>query len=296
MKKRIFPLLIFTGMFLLSSCSNTDVVEKEEQGVMRFTVLHPGSVTRATATNFESGDKIGLYVVKEVDNLTAPLQLSGNHANNEPLLFSGTVWEPRKPIYWPEEQVDVYAYYPYMDIRSVDAQPFAVQTDQSSPETAEALSGYEASDLLWAKAESLPAAETAVPLQFSHRMSKLVIKLVKGTDYEGELPGDAQLYVHNTVPTAMIDLSNGAVMKDTYGKASSIKCRKVSADQFEAIIVPQRIETRRPFIEIVTNDIAYLVEDNFNFKSGMQHTIQLVITASPEQIRIEIDPSSGDWN
>ena len=70
----------------------------------------------------------------------------------------------------------------------------------------------------------------------------------------------------------------------------------MSVDRFEAIVVPQRIETRRPLIEIVANDIVYLLEDNFNFKGGMQHTLNLVINASPEQIKIEIDPSTGEWN
>lgn len=296
MKNRTYLLTLITGVLLLNGCSTPEVAETYEQGAMRFTFTHPGSLTRATTTGFETGDKIGLYVVKVIDSLAAPLQLSGNHANNEPVTFNGTLWEPRKPIYWPEERVDVYAYYPYMEISTVDAQPFAVQTDQSSPETAEALSGYEASDLLWAKAESLTAAETAVPLQFSHRMSKLVIRLVKGADYEGELPESARLYIHNTIPTAQVDLATGAVMKDPYGKPATIQCRQVSAGEFEAIIVPQRIETRRPLIEIVANDIAYLLEDNFNFKSGMQHTLNLVINASPEQIKIEIDPSTGEWN
>ena len=296
MKKSIYLLILFAGMLLLNGCSTSEVVEKEEQTVMRFTVAYPGSATRATTTNFETGDKIGLYVVKEINSVSAPLQLSGNHASNEPVTFNGTSWEPRRPIYWPEEHVDIYGYYPFMEIRSVDAQPFAVQTDQSLPGTAESLGGYEASDLLWAKVDSVGVTETAVPLQFSHRMSKLVIRLVKGVDYEGELPDSAQLYIYNTVPTALVDLATGAVVKDPYGKVATIRCRQVSAGVFEAIIVPQRIETRRPLIEIVANDIAYLLEDNFNFRNGMQHTINLVINASPEQIKIEIEPSTGDWN
>lgn len=287
---------LFAGLLLFSNCSDSDIAEKNEMGIMKFLFLHPAAATRATSSDFEPGDKIGVYVVKEIDNVSAPLQISGNHANNEPVTFNGTIWENRKPIFWPTEGVDVYAYYPYMNIISVDAQPFSVKMDQSLPETADALSSYESSDFLWTKKNGLETSETPVPLQFKHRMSKLVIKLVKGAKYEGELPGNAELYIHNTVPSGLIDLATGVVVKDPYGKPGTIKCRKVSVDQFEAIVVPQRIETRRPLIEIVANDIAYLLEDNFNFKGGMQHTLNLVINASPEQIKIEIDPSIGEWN
>lgn len=298
MKLRIVILNLFAALMLFSSCSDSDIVKKqdEDKPIMRFSVQHPSTATRATSSNFEVNDKIGVFVVKEINEMSAPLQVSGNHTNNEPVTFNGTTWESRKPIFWPTEMVDIYAYYPYMEITSVDAQPFSVKLDQSLPETTEALSGYEASDFLWTMKSGMESSETPVPLQFKHRMSKIVVKLVKGADYEGELPEYAELYIHNTVPTALIDLATGVVMKDPYGKPGTIKCRKVSTDQFEAILVPQRIETRRPLIEIVANDIAYLLEDNFNFRIGMQHTLNLVINSSPEQIKIEIDPSIDDWN
>lgn len=297
MKIRILLLNLFAALMLFSSCSDSDIVKKmDDNGIMKFLVQHPSAATRATSSNFEPKDKIGVFVVKEINEASAPLQVSGNHTNNELVTFNGATWESRKPIFWPTELVDIYAYYPYMEIISVDAQPFSVKLDQSSPERANILSGYEASDFLWTLKSGLEYSEKPVPLQFKHTMSKLVIKLVKGADYEGELPENAELFIHNTVPSALIDLATGVVLKDPYGKPCTIKCRKVSNDQFEAIIVPQRIETRRPLIEIVANDIAYLLEDNFNFRVGMQHTLNLVINSSPEQIRIEIDPSTGDWD
>lgn len=45
---------------------------------MTFTVTHP-SQTRATATDFENGDRIGLYVAQA----DAPLEIGGNLVNNE---------------------------------------------------------------------------------------------------------------------------------------------------------------------------------------------------------------------
>ena len=47
-------------------------------------------------------------------------------------------------------------------------------------------------------------------VKFAHRMSKLNVRLVRGEDYDGELPEEAEVYVHNTVPSATIDLSQGS--------------------------------------------------------------------------------------
>lgn len=295
---KIFTILLMSVVLLSAGCSSDEAIEQAGKKEMNFLVQHPGDKLKATSSNFETGDKIGVFVVEEEDGLAAPLQVSGNHTNNAALTFGGSTWQPSKPIYWPETEVnvDVYGYYPYMDIISVDAQPFSVQLDQSLPAAGGALSGYEASDFLWSKATSVGSSAGVVPLKFHHRMTKVVINLVKGADYEGELPDNAEFYIHNTVPTAHIDFATGAVLKDPYGLPQTIKCRKLSKGTFEAILVPQHIESRRPIFEIVAGDVAYLLEDYFIFKSGIQHNFNITINASPEQIKIEIDPSTGDWD
>lgn len=68
-------------------------------------------------------------------------------------------------------------------------------------------------------------------------------------------------------------------------------------DTYEAIIVPQKLETRRPFVEIITGGVSYLLEDTFQFKPGMQHTLSLTINSNPDQIEIDIGGDiEGDWN
>ena len=159
------------------------------------------------------------------------------------------------------------------------------------------MGGYEASDFLWAKTEGVDQSTETVTLQFSHRCSKLVIQLVKGPSYEGELPDSATVYIHNVVPTATIDLATGAVTKDIFGEVATVKARKVNNATYEAIMIPQRIESRRPFIEIVVNNISYLLEDTFQFKAGMQHTLSLVINSNPDQVSVDIGGEIvGGWN
>ncbi len=57
------------------------------------------SNTRVTDTGYESGDKIGLYVVNYAKGQAGELQNSGNHVDNMAFTYSGT-WNPQTPIYW----------------------------------------------------------------------------------------------------------------------------------------------------------------------------------------------------
>lgn len=281
---------------LLAACNNGTGENEPQEPVMKFMMNHPGA-SRATDTGFESGDKIGLFVVEYDGETAAPLQISGNWANNVATTFADGVWTPEKKIFWSDQKVDVYAYYPYMALTSVDEQEFSVSLDQNTPGTESALSGYEASDLLWAKATEAEQADETVALQFRHCLSKFVVRLEKGPDYEGELPDDATLYLHNTVPTATFDVATGVATKYMFGNPATIKMRKVDNATYEAIVVPQRIETHRPLVEMVSGGISYLLESSFQFKTGMLHTLTLTINSSPEQIEIEIGGSvGGGWN
>ena len=291
MKKYI---AIISLALLAMGCENNDNTIVVKDGVMQIEVLHP-SATRATETAFEKGDMIGLYATEYSGDVASPLQISGNWANNVATTYDGNIWTPAKKIFWSENKMDVYGYYPYMIPTSIDEHLWSVQLDQSTPKTTDALSGYEASDFLWAKATEVSQTDGEVELEFKHRCSKLVVKLVKGADYSGVLPTESELYIHSTVPTATIDFTNGAVTKYIYGDMETIKARRVDDATFEAIIIPQRMETRRPFLEYIANGVSYLYEGTFVFKAGKQHTLELTINSNPDQIEIEVGGNVGDW-
>lgn len=86
---------------------------------------------------------------------------------------------------------------------------------------------------------------------------------------ERELPEEAEVYVHNTVPSATIDLSAGFVTKNPYGTAATIRAMKTGTYQYSAILVPQRIDNSKPLVEVVMKGVAYLVESRFVFKPGI---------------------------
>ena len=275
-------------------------------GEMRFDFTTSGARTKAFGDTFVASDVIGLYVTDYVDAETPmPLQISGNRANNLPVTFDGTVWTPRKPVFWGEGKSDVYAYYPYIDeITDVNSQPFTVALDQNTKRTGKTLGGYEASDFLWAKTAGVSQKDSTVLLTMRHCLSKITVKIVAGEDYVGSLPEDASVLVHSTVASARVDLETGAAVKDPYSGAQSVNMKKlglrkyngVDAVVYEAIIVPQMLETTVPLFEINSKSVSYLVEDAFNFRPGVAYTYTITLNTSTNAIKVDIGCELEDWN
>lgn len=253
---------------------------------IRFLCYQKGE-SRATDTSFETSDKIGVFMTQEGE----ALQIGGNEINNELFSYNGSDWSAGRPVYWNSGKHNVFAYYPYQNsIGDIENFTFKVQTNQS---THQALT---ASDFLWASLEGVSASSSAVPLIFSHSMSKAIIEISKGEGYEGELPGDMEVYLLSTVTTATIDLSTGGVSKDPYAPTESIKAEKLSPTTFQAIVVPQNIETRRPIVEVVTSGISYLMEAKISFRQGYKYVLNVSLSQNPSQTKIEIGGGIGGWN
>lgn len=294
MKKHIISGIGFAlALLALVACADDNEPQYKDarHTPMTFEVTHP-SQTRATATCFEGGDRIGLYVAQA----DAPLEIGGNLVNNEALTYNGSSWTAAHTLYWDEGTYNAYAYYPYIQgVSSIDDQPFSVATDQSTAKTATALGGYEASDLLFATSKGIKASASPINLTFKHIMSKLKIRLVKGEDFEGEMPTTAQVYIHNTVPTATIDLQAGMATRYVKGTQQTITAHQDDDYVFSAILVPQRVENRQPLVEVVMKGVSYMYESKFVFKPGVEHLVNLIITNNPDNVKIEIGGEVENW-
>lgn len=272
----------------LSSCSNDETQEEVvNEREIRIEAVYPSLQTRANCTGFDSGDEIGVFVVPE----GAILQPFGNTVNNGCYTYDGSKWTPSRKFYWNEGKNNVYAYYPYVaEVKDTEAFTFKVSSNQSTT------MGYSESDFLWAKAEGQQASASPVSLKFSHVLSRALVEIVKGEDYEGDLPDNMEVYLHNTVTTANVDLAAGASCKDPFAGAETIKMRKLSQKLYAAIVVPQNISTRRPLVEVLMGNISYLMEGTMSFKQGFQHTITITITENPQQAEISIGGGIGNWD
>lgn len=283
--------IIIASLAALVACQKEAPVILQDDGQIRFEFGLPS--TKATAENFEAGDQVSVWAVEYASEEAPELQIGGNFLNNEMLTYDGSAWNSSRNVYWSEKPCDFYAVYPYIRPNSVESYIFEIQADQNSPRTADALGGYEASDLLFAKAENVSRADGKVSLKFKHMMSKCIVNVVKGEKFEGELPEDIAVHIYNTVTTADLNLANGSIEKYALGNRNTITMKKLASDKFEAVVIPQNIERRTPLIEISMGGIAYLMEYSLSFKPGYQHTINLTVNTSPDQEKFEIAIDAG---
>ena len=284
MKKTIY---FIAALLLLASCGKETVQEPQ---TIEFQFNLPG--TRATAAAFEANDAISLYAVEWNGTTQMPLQVGGNFLNNEKLTYNGTTWTPERTLYWSNHACDFYAVYPYQaSVGSMEQYPFALATDQNGD-------GYEASDLLYAKAENVSRTDGPVQMSFKHMMSKLVVRLIKGENFEGEIPNDVVAHIYNTVGSCTVNWITGSVEKDAFGAKPTITMKKIDNENFEAVVVPQNLEKRTPLVELTMGGIAYLLEYSLSFRPGYVHYIDVTLNTSPdqEQVEISIDPGINPWD
>ena len=111
---KIYYLVMSMTVILLAACSQDEMEQKEETlPELRVMVNHPSSIsTRASvnglATSFESGDKIGVFVIDEIGD---PMKI------NVAYRYNGTNWvldDPSEKVYY-SPNCSYYAYYPYVE-------------------------------------------------------------------------------------------------------------------------------------------------------------------------------------
>ena len=292
MKKNI--LFLAVASLLLVACDNQSLDNQYSNEIRINASL---GETRATLSNFEPGDKMSLYAVEYNGEEVAEVQTAGNYINNEEMTYDGSEWSSARTLYWSEYPCDFYGFYPYRPTGSMKDVYFEVAADQSKPKADGVLGGYEASDLMWAKAEKVSRNDGTVNLLFHHMMTRVVVEIVRGASYEGELPEDITVHLYNMATTAIVDWTAGNLEVYPLGSRNTITMRQLDADSFDAIVVPQFVERRTPLVEITMEGIAYLLETSMSFRPGKQHTLTITLNTSPDQekIEIDIDGDISDW-
>lgn len=283
------------ALLLVAVGCDNDPIELQTPNEIRIEASLGG--TRATLTNFEVGNQMSLYAVEYNGDDVAEVQPSGNYINNEQMVYDGSEWASSRTLYWSDAPCDFYGFYPYQPAGSLKDVYFEVATDQSQPSVNGVLGGYENSDLMWAKTAKVSRESGSVKLQFNHMLTRVVVDIVRGAKYEGELPENISVHLYNTVTTAVVDWTIGSLKAYPQGGRKTITMRQLDTDTFDAIVVPQFIERRTPLVEITMDGIAYLLETSMSFRPGKQHTITVTLNTSPDQekIEIELDGEVEDW-
>ncbi len=267
---------------LMFSCSENPTPEPEPTPTPtptpeKWAINISTSITRATDTSFENGDKVGIYVVNQPDALKS----SGNHADNIGFTYSGS-WSAATTIYWKDEttKADFYCYYPYASsISNVEAYPFAVKADQSS------VVNYKSSDFLWGKTTGVTPTKNVVGITVKHAMSNVIVKLIAGNGYTAEDMVSATVAICGLKTNSTINLATGAITAT--GDVAEIT-PMVESDYRRALVVPQSVSDT-DLIKVTIGDKVYTLNQSVEFKSGKQHTCTLTIERTSQGINIGIN-------
>ncbi len=240
------------------------------------------SITRATDSEFEVDDKIGLYVVNQPNALAA----SGNHVDNVGFTYSGE-WTPDKEIYWQDQttKADFYAYYPYLAAVNTSAHSFSVKTDQSAEED------YWASDFLWGKTAGVTPTAAAVPIKVNHLLSNILVYIKAGEGFAEEslATADISVRINNVKTAASIDLSSGVATAE--GKTTTITPWD-TGEYCRAMVVPQTVAKGDALITITIDGEDYIFAPGLTLLANKQHKIVLTIDKTAGGINVSI----GNWD
>jgi len=242
------------------------------------------NVTRANEQGFVTGDCMGIYVVDRVNGEAGLLGASDNRAQNMIYTFDGnsSTWSSNTAIYWRDQQtpVDIYGYYPGVNyISDPTAYHFEVQRDQNTEASNGDLSGYEKSDLLWGKAANVSFTTERIIVSYHHIMAGVRVQLVKGegiSDTEWDKLSK-QLSIDNTVRTATVNLSDGAISAGT--GASPINMAPQSDGNFRAIVIPQTVAANKQLLSITIDGLTYgyTRDTAMDYQSGKLHNFTMTI-------------------
>lgn len=265
--KKYLPLLAGLAL-LLTACDNKENKEPvaPETDFSDVAVRIEPIITRATETNFELGDAIGLTVTRE----------AGAYATNEKLVYDGTAFAGSLKWY-PEggDKATLAAYYPYA--AEVPA-TFTVATDQS------AAGALAACDFLSAvKADVLPSAN-AISMVFKHQLSRIVITVVNNS---GAAIDAITLKGLNPTATIAADLTATATEGTT---PVDIKTAKVS-ENYIAIVPPQTVAIKAAVDYLGLTREQQLTEAEL--LAGKQYSLTIVV--NPADIKVILAGEIENW-
>lgn len=276
--KKLFTVLAAIAAFVSCSKNTEEVVETPMSDKLPINIST--TLTRATDSAFEVGDKVGIFVVNQPNALVA----SGNHVDNMGFSYS-TTWTPDSPIYWLDKttKADFYCYYPYAESVSTTAHTFATKANQSQ------LADYKASEFLWGKTAGVTPTEEAVNITTNHTFSNALIILKPGDGFtEATLAAATKsVKICGVKTNASINLTTGVATAT--GNTTEVT-PYLDNGQYRALIVPQT--TAEGALVVITVDgVDYTLSRAMTFKANKQHKFTVTINKVSNGVNVGI----GGW-
>lgn len=302
---------------LLSGCIKDRNDNNYTKGYIEISPAITGG--RIIGTNFEPGDRIGLYA-----GFSPSVPDPSSYANNVEYTFNGVSWAAPGglPLPWPvNTTLDVRAYWPYDPSLSAGeprAYPFTVATDQTTYEK------YLLNDFLWAGHNMAQNGEI-IPLLFTHSMARTRVNIKSSFDAGSGWQQRAEITLIGLLSETTIDLNNGTPeWEPSFGRMSvsnnqvftglaAIGNAPIPREEDDllplvldtptpgydmsvaAIIRPQGFEAGLPLVRVTLDGEEYIFipSTTFDFKPGQSLDINLTLVERPPGLILDLDDI--DW-
>ncbi|MCQ2171078.1 MAG: fimbrillin family protein [Bacteroidales bacterium] len=261
--KQSITLLATALAALLCSCNVETPVK-----VLGNVVIEP-VITRATETDFENGDAIGVTITRAGEA----------YATNERMVYGEDAFTSNLPWYRSGEQSsDFLAYYPYSETVPTT---FSVAQDQSGE-------GYGNSDLMAAVKKGV-TPQASVSMVFKHLLTRIVIDI----DNQGGAAIQG-VTLKNSIINATVNLESGECVPALGAEACDIAAHKVTDNsRYIAIIVPQTVKFTAE-VQLAGGVTISKKLSEVTLKAGGQYTI--VMTVLPTDVNMAISGQIEAWS
>lgn len=276
MMKRIYTFALLAALMLAGCEREAQRSDSPKRMVIDPTMVGmPLPTSRATETDFEQGDAIGLSVTTSGGE---------RYASNARFLFDASQGRflSADGLLWYEDvnaTSTLFACYPY---REGDALPasFTVAEDQNG-------GGYAASDLMTALKSDVRPTASAVGMTFRHRMARLIVNV----DNRSGSPVDG-IVVRNAVGRGLLDAADDTFRVDPDGAAVAVKARELTADaKYYVLLVPQSVRLE---VEVTTAEgpRTYTLGEA-ELQGGKNHTLNVRIL--PAEMEVVLEDEITGW-
>lgn len=287
---KAYNIIAALSAIVLGSCSDELTLPAAEAPVsapIRLAAAYP-TLSRASDAGFDDGDRMGVYVLDydgdRVQDMTDPAV----RARNILFRFNGAdnSWNGATDIYWRDEQTpaDIIAYYPYdSDLSAPAAMRHSVARRQDTPRGDIEPGGYEASDLLRAKAAKVMPTSEKVNLTLEHLMAGVKVSLVEGSGFAvGEWSGlERNVLVSSVVPGGTVNLADGSVTSDEGAAAISVTPLEYNGE-YRAVVFPQTVAAGEAVLSMNVGGDSYILrrDSDMVYRQGRMHNFTVTVDKS----------------
>lgn len=314
---KVLGTLVFLSLWCSTGCKKTVVSADSEPVVVSFSLKaskespKSGVSSKATGNDeFLSSSMLGMFAGESRLTSVAGLQYSNVGYENPTGSTEWKVPEGAEPIYFPlnDAAMDFYAYHPYSKQTTTSTSFVSGNTwiDYTLPSMQSTTADLKNADLLWGSAVDRTQKQETVTIDFYHKLSKLSLTIMKGSDWGADNLSLSAIKVsgNNVLKEAQLDLLSGA-LRPTVGGSTSIECA-LSPSQSLSVLNEFKcdfIMIPAPAQDIVltfvhengTGQSLATLTSGLTLKSGTQLNVRVTINKfSPTELSVA--PTMAAWN